>query len=249
MTKQYSIFAVLFVFLFNCSSEDIADQNQITPVPETVVSEHFSFTLYDGLSETIKASVLTKLEENYARVLNDLNLTAMNKVTIKIWNDETHFYDVQEHDLGVRYPGSTGYVAGASEIRLLNRGNLAQTTLHEFCHAASLVVNRSFGNNPRWFWEAVAIYEAGELTNPRSIDYLASGNFPTIAELNSNYNNGNYKIYQVGYLLSEYILTNWGRNQYIDLIKYGANIQATLGVSVQQFEAGWKQFVQNKYLQ
>ncbi|MBA4320043.1 MAG: hypothetical protein C0412_16705 [Flavobacterium sp.] len=248
MTTRYPIFVLFFVFLIDCSGENIADQHQASTIPESVVSEHFTFTLYDGLSETIKVPVLTKLEENYARVLRDLNLTAMNKVTIKIWNDETHFYDVQEHDTGVRYPGSTGYVAGPSEIRILNRGSLPQTTLHEFCHAASLVVNRSFGNNPRWFWEAIAIYEAGELTSPRTISYLVSGNFPTIEELTQNYNAGNYKIYQVGYLLSEYILANWGNSQYIDLIKYGANIQATLGVSVQQFEAGWKHFVQNKYL-
>jgi hypothetical protein len=66
--------------------------------------------------------------------------------------------------------------------------------------------------------------------------------------LNSDVTTGNLKIYEVGYLLSEYILNNWGKNSYIDMLKYGANIQSILYVSVQEFENGWKQFVQNKYL-
>ncbi len=243
------VFVYFYIFfLTGCANDNAIVKNQENFISDTVVSGHFTFILYDGLSETIKEPVLKKLQENYSRVLDDLKITAMGKVTIKIWNDEAHYLDDQQRDIGVRYPGSSGYVFGPYEIRLLNRENLAQNTLHEFCHAASLVVNRNFANNPRWFWEVVAIYESGGLINPRSLSYLVSGNFPTIAELNSDFNAGNFKIYQVGYLLSEYILANWGNNRYLALIKNGANIQDALEITIQQFETGWKQYVQTKYL-
>jgi hypothetical protein len=200
------------------------------------------------LSQSISEPILKKLEDNYARVLGDLNLTSINKVTVKIWNDETHFLDNMQSALGVKYPGATGYVFGVTEVRILYRGNAAQNVLHEFCHIASLAVNSKIGNNPRWLWEAVAIYESGELRDPKTISYLLDGNFPTIAEMNSDYNAGNYKIYEVGYLLSEYIISSSGKDAFVNLIRSNGNIALTLGVTTQQFEDGWKQFVQNKYL-
>ena len=249
MKKYFNISIITFLLLFsNCSGDSPADPKINVPDTSLAVSEHFSFQLYDGLSETISTSIINKLEENYTRVLGDLNLSSINKVTVKIWNDEAHFLDDMLSALGVKYPGAAGYVYGPTDIRILYRGNSAQNTLHEFCHAASLAVNNRFGNNPRWFWEAVAIYESGELRDPKTISYLVSGNFPTIAELNSDYNLGNYKIYEVGYLLSEYIINSAGKNAYVNLIKSNGNIQQTLGVTTQQFEAGWKQYIQNKYM-
>ncbi len=243
------IFAVLLNVLGTpgCSGNngDGLRQNSVS----TFLSEsgHFSFVLYNGLSQTNVETVETKLEDNYLRVLGDLDVTSLNTVTVKIWNNETDFLDEMQRDLGVRFSGARGYVFGKGEIRLLYRGNTPQTALHEFCHAVSLAVNSRFGNNPRWFWEAVAIYEAVEYKNPRTISYLADGNFPTIEELNSNFNQGNYKIYDVGYLLSEYIIHDFGRNVYVNLIRSNANIEETLGISTPQFESGWKNFIKNKY--
>lgn len=249
MKNEFTLFGmIVFLFFFDCTKENAATQNQTDINSDSVISEHFSFIFYDGLSESISVPVLSKLEENYSRVLRDLNITTMDKITIKIWNSQAHFLDDMEYDIGTRYPGAAGYVLGPSEIRILARGNLALIALHEFCHTASLVVNRSFSNNPRWLWESVAVYEANEFSDPKTIDYLTSGNFPTLAELNSSPNAGNLKIYKIGYLLSEYIINRWGRSSYIDMIKYGANIPATLNITVQEFENGWKQFVENKYL-
>jgi len=42
--------------------------------------------------------------------------------------------------------------------------------VHGFCHAVSLYVSPTFGNNPRWLWEAVALYENAEFVDPRTPD-------------------------------------------------------------------------------
>jgi len=214
---------------------------------EPTESDHFTFSLYDGLPNSITTSIINEMNNNYDRILNDLNVPSLQKTKIEIWDDETHFQNDMKRDLGVNYPGSSGYIYGLNCIRLLNRGNIAHNAVHEFAHIVSLNVNNNFANNPRWFWEAVATYESGEFNNPKNISYLAAGNYPTIAELNSNFNSGNYKIYEVGYLLSEYIIETWSKISYVNMIKQNANIESVLGITTQQFEAGWKNFVMTKY--
>jgi len=215
----------------------------------TVDDENFSYVLFDGLTQSILTPIQTKLDDNYSRVLSDLDVVSMNKVTVKIWNNETNFLDDMQRSLGISYPGASGWVYNANDIRILNQGNgTNQIVLHEFCHAVSLVVNPQFGNNPRWLWEAVAIYESGEFVDPQTISYLVEGNFPTISELNSDFNGGDREIYRVGYLLAEYIIFNWGNNSYVNLIKSNGNILQTLGISTQEFEGAWKNFVIEKYL-
>jgi len=243
---QYICFHLLLITAFiSCTKDDETnDDNQII-----IEESNFTFILHDGLTQSITAPINTKLNDNYSRVLNDLEVSSMNKVSIQIWNNETNFLDDMEQAIGQRYQGASGWVYSSTDIRILYRGvYTSQIALHEFCHAVSLVVNNTIGNNPRWLWEAVALYEAGEFVNPATISYLVSGNFPTLSELNSDFNTGGNKIYSVGYLLSEFIIANWDKNQFVNLIKANGNIEETLGISSQQFEEAWKNFVINKYL-
>jgi hypothetical protein len=54
-------------------------------------------------------------------------------------------------------------------------------------------------------------------------------------------------MYQVGYLLGEFINVEWGKKKYIDLIKNLGNISYVLNISNQEFEEKWKLFVNDKY--
>jgi hypothetical protein len=229
----------------SCSEKPATSNSDV----QVVESDHFTFLLYDGLSQSLLAPIQSKLDENYLRVLSDLDVSTMDKVSVRIWNNETNFLDNMESSIGRRYTGASGWVYSSTDVRVLYRGDYtSQIALHEFCHAVSLVVNNQIGNNPRWLWEAIAIYEAGEFVNPKTISYLVSGSFPTMVELNSDFNSGGNKIYSVGYLLSEYIISSWNRTRYINLIKSNGNIQQTLEITTQQFEVGWKNFVIAKYL-
>ena len=245
----YIFFLFLLITLTGCSSDETTKPETENGNPQDLSSTHFSCVLYDGLSNSIVLPILSKLETNYNRVTNDLAPgVSINKTMVSIWNDNEHFLSDMQKALGVRYPGATGYVYGKSEIRILFWTGSPQDALHEFCHIVSLYVNNNFGNNPRWLWESAAVYEAGEFVDPKSLSYLVQGNFPTLAELNTDVNAGAQKIYQVGYIISEYIINTWGNTKYIELIKSSGNINTTLGITASQFESGWKQYVQNKYL-
>ncbi len=243
-TVQIAVVAMAACHLTTCSWLD-SDHDGASED----LSERFSFILYDGLTEEITLPILQKLADNYDRVLSDMDIENISdSIKIRIWNDGAHYLQAQQRDIGMSYPGSTGYIFNDHDIRVLYTSNTAQTVLHEFCHTVSMRVNPTIVNNPRWLWEAVAIYEAREFVHPQSLSYLVGGNFPTLAQMNTGFSDGDQIIYQLGYIVSEYIIQTYGREKFTELISSNGDLEATLNITASQFESGWKQFVQNRYL-
>jgi hypothetical protein len=172
----------------------------------------------------------------------------MPKVTVKIWSDYDNFMRAMEDDIGIRYVGATGYIYNMSEFRIFYNGQVAVAAVHEFAHLVSMQVNSNIANNPRWIWEAVALYENNEFVNPRTLSYMVNGNYPTLEELNTDYNSSNHYIYSVGYILLEYIVDTWGMDTVIGLIQNNGNITSLLSITIGEFESGWYEFVEQKYL-
>lgn len=245
---QYK-FLVIIIFalplIISCSKG--TDSNEILH-DEIFDNERFSYIFYDGLGSKNISKISENLESHYKRIINDLKIQEMPKVTVKIWADYNNFLDAMQTDLGTRYTGATGYVFGKTEIRLYYTNQVAIAAVHEFAHLISIQVNSKIPNNPRWLWEAVALYENNEFVDPKGLSYMVSGDYPTLAELNTDYNSGNQSIYSVGYVLIEYIVETWGMDTVIGLIKNNGNISGLLGITPQAFESGWYQFVKVKYL-
>jgi len=113
--------------------------------------------------------------------------------------------------------------------------------------------NSDIANNPRWLWESIALYLAQDSRKkPTDIDCMTSRNFPTIEQLNvpvsSPLRNPDCNIYTVGYFLIEYIEELWGIDAVNSLILSNGDIVNTLNMSVNDFEFGWHEFVQERYL-
>ncbi|HPG38185.1 MAG TPA: hypothetical protein PLP19_05715 [bacterium] len=240
------IFIILLLsgFFINCGRNLASPENQVTPTK----NDHFEFVLYDELSTAITSDIIKELENNFSRITTAMQITVMPKVKVQIWGDESHYLEDQERIAGRRYPGSTGYVSGLDGMCLLFRNNSPQAAVHEFANVVSLNVNSSIGNNPRWLWEAVAVYYANDFTDPGVLSYIKAGDYPTIAELNADFNSGNHKIYQLGYSLVEYIISRWGEAAIVNLIKSNGNIKTSLHITTTEFESGWRSFIENKYL-
>ena len=116
--------------------------------------------------------------------------------------------------------------------------------VHEFAHCVSMHLNARIPNNPRWFWESVAIYESGQTADLRTLGYMRDGQVPSFASLNSF---DNRQVYELGYSIAEFIVTRWGRDALNKLVLNNANVSATLGVSQTEFEAQWLAFVRQRY--
>lgn len=237
--KPICLHLFLLAILVSCTDK--------SPLEPELENKHFDFVLYDGLSSLIIPDISVELESNYDRILGDLQIDSMPLIKVEIWSDYENFLAAMEENIGRRYPGATGYVT-FSEICLFYVGNIPQTAVHEFVHVVSLHINTSIGNNPRWLWESVALYESGMFVDPQTLPYMVSGNYPTLEELNTDYNSSDHNIYSVGYTLLEYIIETWGKDSVIQLIQTNGNLQSALGISTPEFETGWYQFVVERYL-
>jgi len=205
------------------------------------------FRVFDGTTSAASLrSAADRLEAEHERIKTELGLSTLPTITVRIWQDETTYFNELARYFGVRYQAA-GYITGPGELRLLANPSLDVNVVHEFVHAASLSINPQFGNNPRWFWETVALYENGELVDPRRVDFIVRGAFPTLQQMNVDPNGGT-QIYQVGYVLGEFIVSTWGRPAFLRLIQTNADLQSVLGVSAAEFESAWQSYVRQRYL-
>ena len=139
---------------------------------------------------------------------------------------------------------TTGYVTGPGELRALATEVLGTTVRHEFCHVASLWLNPGFANNPRWLWETVALYEAGQLVDPRTLPYMRNHRPPALSELDRI---DNPAIYEVGGLIGQFIVETWGSEALRDLVRAGGRLETVLGVDGARFVNDWFEYVRRRY--
>jgi len=191
----------------------------------------FLFSLPDGGSREWLGPIHDALMADRQRITGHLQVSAMPKITVSVWAGSAEFYDAMQGNLGQVYQGATGYLNGPREICLLHGSRTPGEAVHEFAHAVSLALNPRFGNNPRWLWEAVAIYEAREVTDASTWPNEAK-RFPGFASLNQ-YNSA--LPYQWGYTIGRFIVTRYGDLGYVDLIRSNGDVQTTLGVSESEF--------------
>lgn len=240
--------AILFVLLLHSPGCGGSLPTDLPAATATHVTAHFDFVLYDGLSWSAVSPSLDPMEAQYPRLTDELEVPDPPRVRVEVWASRTAFDAAMQATLGVTYEGATGYVLGTEGVRLLLNQNTGQESVHEFAHVLSLNLNPTIANNPRWLWEAVAVYEAAQFVDPHSLPYLVQGDYPTLAELNTAYNDGGRRIYEVGYLLGEFIVLRWGRTGLVDLIRTNGDT-AVLGLSQADFQAAWHAHIEERYFQ
>jgi hypothetical protein len=215
----------------------------------TLRSETAHFVIYAGLaSESLVQDVANRLEGERGRVLADLRLGNVPLVAVRVWSDSSAYYEAMGQYLGTRYSGASGYVAGPAEIRLLSSPQLASNAVHEFCHIASLQVNGTIANNPRWLWETVAVYENREFVQPTSLGYLQTGTYPSLSELNAGAN-ASRQVYELGFLIGEFIVSTWEQDALVRLIQTNGDLRTVVGLDDTAFMERWYAFVRRKYFQ
>jgi hypothetical protein len=226
--------------LAGCAPKPTADSIQ------TFVHGSFLIILHGKLDRKIVPPILKKLDAEAPRMRADLGLAGEASCTIHIREDAWDYLDVMEKLIYGRYPGVTGYVVNARRMELLWSPETAQDALHEYAHCLSLLLNRGFMNKPRWLWESVAAWESGEFHDPTGLSYLVEGNYPSLAELGEDVGRDD-RIYEVGWLLVEYVRRTWGGERIPALIKSGGDLEAALGIGAPAFEEGWRAWVESEY--
>lgn len=249
---QFIQIILLIGALISCSNKDttVTTVAPLEPIPYPYESDHFTFfyTSYDSL---YMHDIADSVENNYERILGDLLTDSVVKTTV-------HFYSTHE-DLAnaVSYivpnlpAWAIGLATAKDTIHMMapkhpeqNYEFMLIVLVHEFTHCVTLNMKPNFGNNPRWLWEAIDLYEAGQFVHPNQLPYMVNHNPPSLSQLN-NFNNA--QIYEVGFLLAEYIVLNWDRQHLKDMILSNGNTLQTLGLTYLEFQFNWFEFVKNRY--
>ena len=227
-----------------------------TPQPSqssggTRQSEHFEF-VYTALDTSNIGEIASDLEREYARIVTDLGVQSMPRVRVRLYPDQAALAAALAPVIGPVPAWVSGAATRADEIHLISPNHPAfapysrmiSNLVHEFAHCVSLQVNPRIANNPRWFWESVAIFEARQFVDPTTLDYMTAGRPPSLASLNSLENTA---IYQVGYTIGEFIAGRGGPGALRDLVANHADVSRTLGLTEDAFEREWLAFVRGRY--
>jgi hypothetical protein len=209
-----------------------------------VTTTHFQI-LADRVDNTVLGGIADALESNHSRITSELRVINLPVVSVWVWQDQVSFYaDMQTR--GPVYYGATGYVRGLNAVSILAGPTVARTAVHEFAHVVSMAVNVSIPNNPRWLWETVALYENREFVDPTTLDYMQTGRYPPLEDLNAAYD-VNRSIYQVGYILGEFIVEAWGLDGLVRLVQTNGDLPRALRVTTAEFESAWRAFLHARY--
>jgi hypothetical protein len=199
------------------------------------------------------ARTAAALESEVDRIVLDIGVSAMPQVTVTLYPSGEALRQGVGNQAGPIPSFATGLVTGPTAIHVISP-NLAATwsyadgvtaIVHEFAHCASLVANPSFANNPRWLWESVALFEAGQVTDPRTLPYFASGGIPpSLAQLNGF---DNTIVYGVGATLGRFIVETHGWEAYRLLIRTNGDVGRVLSTTEPTFIADWRAFVREAF--
>ena len=216
----------------------------------THTSAHFVFH-YTGLDAANIASIAGTVEAEHARILADLAVDSMPVVDVTFHADHAALQAAVGPIVGTIPAFASGLVTSPTQIHMISPNAPAvpfaqavTNVVHEFAHCVSLRVDPTFANDPRWLWEAVALYEAGQAVDLRTVPYMAALQPPSFAALDAM---SDTRVCDVGYSIAEFIVDQYGSPALPALVAAHGDTAAVLGVALPDFESGWLAFVRTRY--
>jgi hypothetical protein len=198
------------------------------------------------------AAIAAEVEGHHERITADLGVASMPTVTVVLYPDRATLHEAVRPIVGPVPAFAAGLVTGVDRIHVVSPNAAAvwpyeagvQAVVHEFAHCVSLRLNPGIANNPRWLWEAVALWESGQRVDPGQLAYLRAGTPPTLSELNQIQDT---RVYEVGALIAEYVVATGGQAALVELVRTNGDTVRVLGLDAAAFTQQWFAFVRARY--
>ncbi|RDC65600.1 gluzincin family metallopeptidase [Adhaeribacter pallidiroseus] len=214
-----------------------------------------AFAYHYDLKDSVKVfKMINALESAYSRLIKEFGVANMPKISVWLYSTLEVYHNAMNTPLAPAWQsGSIRSVKDYQEIRVsieqvtgqpdsLSTGAL----VHEYVHLLTLQIRPGQQQPPVWLWEGVAIYKGCcKWITPDQLNYLINGNYPSIMEIEEKQDYG--KSYELGYYITEYIVSTWGWDAVLKLIRTGGKIQASLGISPKQFDKDFFNFLTRHY--
>lgn len=225
---------------------------------EELKTKHFTFLYSRSIDKSKIIELSDALESNYERIANNLKTTPSANIETNIYSQRWRYIKATKNW------GGSGNIEGISKMHFVEQAwgeaDSKKVAVHEFAHTVTLklldnelesVNSNEFDTKlstfPTWLWEGISVYEAQQFVDPRTLAYFNNGNYPSLAELNDRLKGG--KIYSCGFTIIEFIISKYGHDNYIQLIKNYGDLKTTFNITEEQFSKAWYEFVKAKYLE
>jgi hypothetical protein len=223
-----------------------------------IKTKHFNFHFSSSIDTATIIELANALENNYTRIGNHLKTQPSYNIKIYIYSQRWRYIKATGNW------GASGSIEGITKLHFIDQTwgepDSKKVALHEFAHTVTLKLlldnelqplnsknfDKRFSTFPVWLWEAISVYEAKQFVEPKSLPYLKSGNYPSISVLNNRAEGG--KMYSCGYTIIEYILSKYGQEGFLNLVRNYGDLKSTYSVTEDQFCKGWYEFVKEIYL-
>jgi hypothetical protein len=230
-------------------------------IPEnrkSIKTAHFTFYFSSSIDSLKIIELSNALEDNYFRIGNDLKTKPSDNIEINTYASRWRYIKATGNW------GGSGNIEGISKIHFLEQSwgepDSKKVAVHEFAHTVTLKLlldhdhqplkpeefDKKFATFPTWLWEGISVYEAKQFVDPKTLSYLNNGQYPGIPELNNRFKGG--KIYSCGFTIIEYILSTYGHEKFLTLIKKYGDLETTLNLTEEEFCKEWYKFVRLKYM-
>lgn len=220
-------------------------------------THHFIIN-YTEFDKTCIDEVLDVLENSYNRITNNLNQQLEEKLIIDIHPDHNQLH------IALGFPNAPDWIRGGLGVDKIviasplnpppgsDFHNVLNTAVHEFVH---IIVNKINKDIPRWLNEGIACYEAKDNNENWIIetvrDGLVNNILPTFKDLDTGNDfetffkrNG----YQYSYTIIESIIKLFGYDKLRDLIKTPNSFMEIFGVTENELQHKWIEYIKVNYL-
>lgn len=241
-----------FLLLVSCADPQI----EWLPVQE---SDHFKFFAAQG-AEDAAEPLARELEANYERITRDLQVAPADKFEVYLFADVDSFHrasgrpDAPATSIGTTQGTDIWLVSPLNPSGGLDTQEMLAAGVHEFVHALVHSINGSLDRNnyniPIWLSEGLAGYEAGQMIpewRARMRELVAQDAIPSIGNDLVPDRYDKVKGFPFSITLVEYILDEYGMEKVIAMLKSPSEVEAILGVSLSELDAGWRAYLHRTY--
>lgn len=219
----------------------------------TKETEHFTLK-YMNSDENIIGEIASTLEGSFAGITGTLGVGMAEKVTAEIYPNFEEFNRAMltpsggDGHLGNAFEDSFAIVSPNDIGVKFTRESMMRAYVHEFVHT---VLNKVSDKIPAYLHEGTAAYLAQqsgdfgmpELNIPWAFSHNSFPDMQTIKKMTA----GTGDVYVIGSTLVDYIVTEYGNEKLIALLKSPEDYSAVFGKSEDEFYGEWVEWLKNKY--
>ncbi|MEW9079609.1 peptidase MA family metallohydrolase [Terrisporobacter glycolicus] len=258
MKKAISLFIIfislstLFYIFYNRSN--FFSETNKDLLKEQIKTQRFIF--YSKDKDKVCIEDLSKeLEKSYETITNNLGVNIDGRIDVRISPDIKSLHEAMgltnadDSVVGSGWGKEIKIVSPLNPGTVHNYNSVKQVLIHEFVHIVISNINSDIDEIPSWINEGIATYEAKQMNdNTRNFikQRISENKIPNLNELDKGFSTPDGS-HIFSYTIVEFLVSKYGYDKLIHILKSPKEIDKILGISKSEFEREWISFLKDNY--